>query len=95
MTGDHDDSIETVYLRNGRATVSRTNGTLADIAPLLARTDLPKLRHLAITKTLFTDELVASLVKAPIVHGLDTLRGQMMGSRGCTSRRASARFREP
>lgn len=61
IAGDHDDSVETLYIRHGRTTVSRSAGTFADIAPLLARTDLPRLRHLGIPNALFTDEICAAL----------------------------------
>jgi len=73
VTGDHDDSIETLYIRNGRSTVSRTSGTFAHIAPLLVRTDLPNLRHLGIPKALFTDEICAALPRAALLRQLEVL----------------------
>jgi uncharacterized protein (TIGR02996 family) len=80
VCGDHDDSIETVYLRNGISTVSRTAGTFADIAPLLERTDLPRLRHLGIRNSLFTDEICGALASSALLSQLDELdlhRGTM------------------
>ena len=73
VTGDHDDSIETLYIRNGRTTVSRCNGSFDDIAPLLARTDLPMLRHLGITNALFTDEICAALPGSALLSQLEVL----------------------
>jgi len=73
VTGDHNDSIETLYVRHGRMTVSRTNGTFADIAPLLARTDLPALRHLGIPNALFTDEICAALPGSALLPQLEVL----------------------
>jgi uncharacterized protein (TIGR02996 family) len=71
--GDHNNSTETLWLRGGRVTVSRCDGTCSDIAPLFARTDLPALRRLSITNCLFTDDVCAALAAAPLAAQLEVL----------------------
>ena len=44
-----------------------------DIAPLLARTDLPKLRHLALANAMFADALIPLLAKSPLLKQLTEL----------------------
>ncbi len=57
------------------------DATVDDAAPLLARTDLPKLKHLGLKNAVFTDELIAMLVDSPLIKQLETLDISM----GCLS----------
>ncbi|HEU0030176.1 MAG TPA: WGR domain-containing protein [Kofleriaceae bacterium] len=49
------------------------NGTAKDVAALLARTDLPKLRTLGLRNAMFTDDLPELLAKSRLVRQLSTL----------------------
>lgn len=71
--GDHGTGIETLWVRNGRTTVSRCTGTFADIAPLLDRADLPELRHLGIKNCLFLDEVCRALPRSRLLRQLTEL----------------------
>jgi uncharacterized protein (TIGR02996 family) len=49
------------------------DATVKDVAPLLDRTDLPKLKYLAVKNAMFQDELVPYLAKSRLVKQLETL----------------------
>ncbi|GAB3142456.1 STM4015 family protein [Micromonospora sonneratiae] len=49
------------------------DATVADLAPILAGTRLPALRHLGLRDAEITDEIAAELGTAPVVARLDTL----------------------
>lgn len=49
------------------------DATIDDIAPLLARTDLPALRHLGLRNSELTDELCARLPRSPLLKQLAVL----------------------
>jgi hypothetical protein len=54
-------------------TMSRDDGTFSDLAPLLARTDLPALTVLGITNALFTDDVCRALPASKLVQQLEVL----------------------
>lgn len=47
--------------------------SIADVRPLLARTDLPELRYLGLENAEFTDDIARALPKAKVLAGLETL----------------------
>ncbi|MGN6108662.1 MAG: TIGR02996 domain-containing protein, partial [Kofleriaceae bacterium] len=49
------------------------DATADDVAPLLARTDLPRLRHLGLRNAAFTDALCPLIVASPLVRQLRSL----------------------
>ncbi len=49
------------------------SASLADVAPLLARTDLPRLKTLGLENAMFTNEIAAALGDAPVLKTLTTL----------------------
>jgi len=65
-------ALETLKIYFGSSQYNATGG-VKDVAPLLARTDFPKLKHLGLMNAEFTDELCSVLGKAPILRRLETL----------------------
>lgn len=49
------------------------DATVADVTPLLARTDLPKLRRLGLRNAKFADELISELAHSPLLPKLRVL----------------------
>ncbi|MBA3393679.1 MAG: TIGR02996 domain-containing protein [Deltaproteobacteria bacterium] len=49
------------------------DGSIQDIAPLLARVDLPQLRHLGLRNCELTDEICAAIVTSPLLPQLAVL----------------------
>ena len=73
ISGDHNNSTETLISRTGRAAMSREDGSISDLAALFARSDLSALRVLGITNSVFTDAVCRLLPTSRILPQLAVL----------------------